>query len=528
MISETKNVFEIDCNIGENIKTKNVCVVQFPVSVCRIKKSLMYTDVLGYKHPVMVHKNHFTLPIEVQEILKGKDLLNSMQKIQLKQIDRNGQYFYMGNFGRNKPCDKKYRYVITIDKKIGNLLNLKEKNIIEIKIDKHGPFYGRVRLQSNKNTMFIFFPKRIFEILNLKINEPYQIEIKKTRKKNVSNDHFYSTEKNKLLFSKFYDGKYFDLYRFLSESYAQSRVGKIRKYKIYPINKNTMSVYYCSTAASKKIKIAPKILIDANFFRVFGLIQAEASKSFRKPFCFTCNDPQIIEYVVNWFESYMRYSKKDWTYELAIDPRIKKPSKAIEFWSNSLKIETCFIKTYSKYSNTINPKENGIMNIRGNRTIKQIVLRLLESIKNYVNQNEFAAGYFLAGVLGGDGCVNITQNNLNHVTICFDPNKIWEEDNELLVYINCLKAIDVPTDDLKIYITKHEKTRKFIQKVRKYGIRVRAHKGGSLGFGGELNIFKYRSLEKLSSFNPFYPNKNNMTKFFDGFNRINKNRVKFR
>jgi hypothetical protein len=485
----------------------------------------MYVEANGYKHPVMVVNNHFTLPIEFKRIFG-----NSLEKVVLAPIfSEDGFYYFVGSFIR-EGRDKKESYGLTIDKKIRNILKLKEKDIIEVQV-RNNTFYTRVWWRTGKNSMVSFFPGKIFKMLNLKPHIPYQIKIKKSKKSFVSNDHFYSVDKINLEFEKFVRNKRFNLSEFLRSSYARTEGGKLRKFKIRKVGKNKILVNYLSGGpASKEIEIKSTFRLDSNFFRVMGLLQAECSKSLKKTFCFTNETPENIKYVIEWFEKYLNFSRKSWLYELSIDPRIMhEKDSAKEFWSNSLKIPLNLIKVYPKISEHTNkPKKLGTMNLRTHgRTLKEIILRLLESVKNHVVKNRIAAGYFLSGVLAGDGYVVTTKKgSLNYIGICFDPNKVWDDnENELLLYTKCLEKIGILKADLRIYVNRHYKTNQFVKKVSSYGIKINSHKGSSLGFGAALVIFKYRNFIKLLELDPFYPNLSNRAKFISGLNKIDKSRV---
>jgi len=469
MINDLLSSIELDLNKYSRVYSKGVWSVVFPVAICRIKKSLMYVEANGYKHPVMVANNHFTLPIEFKKIFG-----NSLEKVVLTPIfSEDGFYYFVGSFIRGSR-DKKESYGLTIDKKIRNILKLKEKDIIEVQV-RNNIFYTRVWWRTGKNSMVSFFPGKIFKMLNLKPHTPYQIKIKKSEKSFVSNDHFYSVDKTNLEFEKFVRNKRFNLFEFLRSSYARTEGGKLRKFKIRKVGKNKILVNYLSGGpASKEIEIKSTFRLDPNFFRVMGLLQAECSKSLKKTFCFTSETPENIKYVIEWFEKYLNFSRNSWLYELVFDSRIKNPERIKSKWADFLKIDPNLIKAYPKKFNTKEPNTTGIMNLRSyGRTLKEMIMRLLECTRDYVPKNEESAGYFLSGVLADDGYVVATkEGSLNYVGISFDPNKIRESENELQLYILCLKALGIPTNDIKIYINEHEKAKDFIKEASKYGIEI--------------------------------------------------------
>lgn len=512
---------EIDFNQYVHFYPTTVSVI-FPVSIARIRKAIMYAELNGYIHPVIVNDNHFTLPIEFQEIMKKEKLVPEKIKL-LSLLPKNGYYFFVGCFILDK-TKKKTQYRLTINKKIRDVLQLKERDIVEIKVNNIGPFFGKIWQQKNRESVFIFFPKKIFELLEFKIKTPYQIGVRKSSKKIVSNTHFFEYQKNNLYFEKFLDGKNFNLYKFLKLSYAQTANGKTRKFHVQLINNKISVCYHSGTCLTKEVKLKSTFPVTSDFFRVMGLIQSEASKSIKKSFCFTNEISQNIEYIIDWFEKYLDFPRELWLYELFIDSRIKNSNELKNVWSKSLKIKPEIIKTYPKKFDRKTPHKIGIMNLKSyGRTLKEVIMRLLECTKKYVSKNKEAAGYFLSGVLAGDGYIIKTKSgSLNYIGISFDPNG-----NELELYILCLKALDIPNEDVKIYISKHEKAKDFIKKFKKFGIEIKVHKKHIKGFGGEINIFKFRSFQKLAKFNPFSPNKANVEKFLSSFNKIDKARVRF-
>jgi hypothetical protein len=499
-------------------------VVVFPVTICRIKKSLMYVEANGYKHPVVVTNNHFTLPVEFKKIFR-----NPLERVTLLPISSEDSFYYfIGSFIKGSKNEKE-SYGLTINKKIRDVLGLKERDVIEVRLENN-TFYTRVWWRTGKNSMVCFFPSKIFKMLNLKPNTPYQIKIKKSEKTFVSNEHFYSANKVNLEFEKFVENKKFNLYEFLKNSYARTEGGKLRKFKIREVDNDNMLVnYFSGGPASKEIKIKSTFTLDPNFFRVMGLLQAECSKSLKKAFCFTNETPENIKYVIEWFEKYLNFSRESWLYELIVDSRVKSSEDIKSKWANFLKINPDLIKVYSKKFGTKKLNTTGIMNLKSpGRTLKEIIMRLLECTKTYVSKDGKSAGYFLSGVLAGDGYVVPTRKgSLNYVGISFNPNKIREGENELQLYISCLKAIGIPTNDIKIYINEHEKAKDFIKVASKYGVEIKACHRKRNGFGGEINIFKFRSFQKLAQFNPFFPNKLNVERFNSLFNRIDRSRIRF-
>jgi len=514
---------EIDFNSYKHTYSKNVSMVVFPTSITKIKRAMMYVEANGYRHPVIINNNHFTLPIEFHLIL------STLQKIKLLPIIPEQRYFYfMGSFVTDTTKRGK-GYYLTIDRKIRKILHLKKRDIIEVKVENN-IFYAKVWWQTNEKSMLAFFPSRIFEMLCLKSNIPYQIKIKKSREKIVNNAHFYAADKLNLEFNKFLKNGNFNLHEFLENSYANTEGGKSRKFRINKVNDNEISICYTSGGPiSREIKIKPTFIVSLEFFRMMGLLQAECSKSTKKNFCFTNETPENIRYVIEWFEKYWNFSRKLWLYELSVDPRIRNREELRNMWANSLKINPHLVKVYPKIC-IGEPNRTGIMNLRSyGRTLKETIMRLLECTRDYVSKNKKFVGYFLSGVLAGDGyIITAKEGSLNYIGISFDPNKVWSRnENELKLYILCLKTLGIPNDDIKIYIGEHKKAKKFIKSASKYGVKIKVHKGRSIGFGGEINIFKFRSFQKLAKFDPFFPNELNARKFASSFNKIDRNRIRF-
>jgi len=207
-------------------------------------------------------------------------------------------------------------------------------------------------------------------------------------------------------------------------------------------------------------------------------------------------------------------------------PKVENIENFAEYWAESLNVDINLIKKYPKSSN--GESKEPIMHLRTpNRTISEIIQRLLAITKEDVPCNKFAAGHFISGVFAGDGSLaKSKEKSLNYVSLSFDPNKLDKSENEFSLYIKCLKKIGIKTEDRRLYLTEHEKCKVFIDKINEE-IPTRIRKSNSLGFGGEILIFKYRSFKILNDFKIFHPNSINRRKFSEAFNRINRDKVRY-
>ena len=327
----------------------------------------------------------------------------------------------------------------------------------------------------------------------------------------------------------FVHGGELNLKEFIARSFAELRGGNRRFFNIDEGAGIFKASYYCGTRLSKGFTFQNTIRVDADFYVLMGLLQADAVKSNAKYFCFTSKAPDNIAFVARQLKKYAPSGKL--IFEIAMPVGTEKKADEIKrYWAEQLSLLPENLRAYLKRSNHISDKsDNGVMNLRvDNKAFSQVFLRLLETTKAELLRGSFLAGYFISGVLAGDGFVGKSKKggSLNYVAICFDASKVLKPSaDELSAYIAGLDAMGIKRSDLAIYLNANSRIGEIAEKIRRYGIRVKVHSTREHNFGATLMIFKYRNFLNLAKFNAFLPNAANYYNFKTSLSAIDPRRA---
>jgi len=499
---------ELRLRIPDSVYRNEAASLRIPISVAEIDKAVKYVNSGQFIHPIVITNNVFTLPEKFCKVTKRPKHVN------VTSIS-GPPYFFIGKLNNN--IYSKLAFTLTVNENVSRIAEFKPGDVIDLHVNNSN-VQSRLYAQTKSGSLYFHIPKRIAGKIGINAAGYYQMSIERSRATRPSNDHFYkpSAERPASLYRHSQSGV-LDLKQFLEHSFAQTRSGTKRAFNT-ETNRSKIVVHYESSNPSGRVCLKQRLPLDEKFYRVFGLIQAEGSKSVKKPFCFTNTNPELVGYIVRWFENVLGFDRKLWTYELCIGDKSQEAKEKFR-WSKILKVPKSCIACYKRFN------KSPCMNLRCARTLSQIILRLLDAVRNDAHKNRFSAGNFISGVLAGDGCSHIQKSNLHLVSISFDPKKIQHgENDEPLLYFKCLDRMGIRKADMSVWIIRHRKSSWFIRKFPLKNVRIKLRKSHALGFGGEICIHKYRSFVRLNAFRPFYPDNQRWKKFESGLARIDSAR----
>lgn len=429
-------------------------------------------------HPVTYIKRKVAIPIRLRKLVQDDKNI----EILIKPIVTN-RIFFLSSF---RPLIRKNNissYLLYTHPLIEN--NVKLKIFIGNKFLYGTPTRGR-----------IWFGKKIFEKLDVEPFRIYQF-ITETTNNRLNNKHLFENKvninfedcikENKILISKL-----------------------LPDFKIKDFGKQIEVFYEARCRDSKRLKINKEIQLSEHLLRLFGLFQAEGTKTKTNYVSFVNNDPNLIGYFKKTFNKIFGISNIEWSLEVCSSKNIE---EIRNFWYNLLGINRlCVIS--SLYRNS----KHGTANLKiNNNTAREIVQRILKLIKNIVLSNKKHSGYFISGVLAGDGYLCTDKNRIKRIELYFDPNKI---EDEFLFYLNCLKSLDIKNHYTKVYYQKNdkfleEKTKKIVKRIRNEFPNITiSPKKNIHGIGGVVFIHRRSDIKKLVNFKLFYPNIKYYNKFY--------------
>jgi len=183
----------------------------------------------------------------------------------------------------------------------------------------------------------------------------------------------------------------------------------------------------------------------------FGLIQAESTKIHEETFFdFSNSSPDLVKFIIDYFSSVWGVPNNKWVcYVTYWKSRlsIKTINKLKNFWSKKLILEPnrISIREGPVYRLSENASEYGVASLRlNNKTFRMIALHFLENaIKSLVENNQVYAGFYLQGLLSGDGSISLDPSeSLAYVSIGFNPRK-----NELHHYLKLLRCLNIKINE---------------------------------------------------------------------------------
>lgn len=217
---------------------------------------------------------------------------------------------------------------------------------------------------------------------------------------------------------------------------------------IYEIIGNRVKFLYetkCGRFEPKPIKIKRYIPINKDTLIAFGLFQSEGSKKNSLSFQFTNSNKDLVKFIMNYFEKTWGIDHRLWSCQVTCWKNYKTEDwkeSVKNYWKNELNIKENKIKVIkgTSYRLSDNAKEFGVFSLRLDRKIFwALTMNFLEIIKKLSENDETYAGYYIKGLLAGDGSISIDSNgSIAYVSIAFNPNS-----NEHEHYMKILKKLDI-------------------------------------------------------------------------------------
>ena len=438
----------------------------------------VYIIINNFIHPVTYIKRKVAIPLRLRKLLEYDKNI----EILISPIVTN-KIFFLSSFrpiGINNDISYYYLYIHPLI-----------KNNVKLRI-----YIRKKYIYGSSTRSRIKFYKRILNKLDVESFKTYQF-IAETSNKELNNGHLFENNLNPNLKDSIKENKIL-LYKIIPD------------FKIKDLGKQIEVYYETRCKDSKRIKINKEIEISEDLLRLFGMYQAEGTKTRTNYFDFANNDPNQIKYFKEAFTKIFGINNKGWSLEVSSN---KNKEKLRNYWYSLLEINRlCIIS--NQYKNS----KYGNASLRiCNNTTREIAQRILKLIKNKVIFNKEHCGYFISGVLAGDGYVCIDKNRIKRIELYFDPNKI---DDEFLFYLNCLDILGLKNHYTKVYYKKNskfleEKANEILKRVGNthFNITV-SSKSNIYGVGGAIFIHKKSDIEKLANFKLFYPNIRHYTNFY--------------
>jgi len=259
---------------------------------------------------------------------------------------------------------------------------------------------------------------------------------------------------------------------------------------------------------SKSIAVNRNIELDQDLFRAMGLYQAEGNKTKQNYISFVNSEVELLSYFKEIIEEKVGIESNLW--RLSVRGNEARKEEIITFWKEKLSISTD--KIYFTGFKTSKPY--GIVDLRiANNTMRKIFYQLLKLIKNKCSRDKKSCGYFIAGLIAGDGCIITENNRVKRIEIYFNPLKI---DDEPLFYLKCLKLLNIN----HFYVTISYPLQRLVcaQKIanmlkKEYKNVTLVEKNRCKGLGGVIGIHRKDDISALSGYDPFYPHPKKYIKF---------------
>ncbi len=204
------------------------------------------------------------------------------------------------------------------------------------------------------------------------------------------------------------------------------------KYQILPNDK--IRIWYETGGGQyvpKPIEINRFIELNKEIFTCFGLLQAESCKV--KGYLtldFSNCLPFLQKFILDYFEKYWDIYRSLWECEVyywkgRLTQKIENDLKF--FWSKELCISPKKIRIMegTQYRLSDKASEYGVARLQlNNKTFRTLIMIVLDRIiKPMVEENHEYCGYYLQGLLVGDGSLSLdSSGSLAYVGIAFNPN----------------------------------------------------------------------------------------------------------
>jgi len=203
-----------------------------------------------------------------------------------------------------------------------------------------------------------------------------------------------------------------------------------------------------------KISLSKQIQLNKETFLIFGLLQAEGTKSLRyADFQFSNSNPSIVRMVLDYFIRYWKISKQFWSVEIYYWRKdfLEKKDYLKKFWMKNLNIKNINVREGTKYRLSRKAKKYGVASLRlNNKAMAGMILNFLYKIvQPLVERNPIYVGWYLIGLFEGDGI--LLDKKLGKIGLSFNPYN-----SEFDHYQKILKLIGIEIDKESI-IKKYKK-----------------------------------------------------------------------
>lgn len=371
----------------------------------------------------------------------------------------------------------------------------RKSNVIKIIVNGK-EFYGSFERDR------ITISPRIVKILDLRPNKIYQFKALPTTLNKVDNSYLF-IRVNEVDYNNCTKNDYLLLDKLLSNLQINTR-GKF--IEVYCEDKH---------GHSKKMKIPRRIELNKDLFSLFGLFKADGTKANAQYFDLTSTNIHLLKYFIVKVSEIFKLPRTMWS--IMVKRRIDdlRTKGEIKKWvSGTLKVSCSRISIYSSDTKG----KIGISARIDNKTAKEIMIDILKFIQNYVLSHKKFCGYFISGILAGDGYLCTENNRVKRIELYFDPNKV---DDEGVFYLNCLKFLGLDSFNIRIYYDSDNKMGEIKAENIANILRQIFHnvkilpKKNLLGIGRTIFIHKREDIKKLSQFDLFYPNEIYNKKFYE-------------
>lgn len=208
-----------------------------------------------------------------------------------------------------------------------------------------------------------------------------------------------------------------------------------------------------------------------------------------------------------------------WRVDIQLASTNQRDLKVIEqLWTRELKLPPGVTIHSYKTKNRV-ATGNGVATAKViSGTFNELILRIMEFVRQYVILDKEACGYFLSGVLAEDGYPQV-ERSLKCIELYFDPNKVGTEaEGEL--YIKCLKLLSIAPINVRIFCNKNNESAR--QRARVAAERLKEltgdvairYKRNMKGVGVAIFIRGRENFRKLMRYLPFYPRIDHMCAFY--------------
>ncbi|HLC76598.1 MAG TPA: hypothetical protein VJH04_00165 [archaeon] len=217
--------------------------------------------------------------------------------------------------------------------------------------------------------------------------------------------------------------------------------------KLKIVNKDFVEFSYASKNCQfnpNPIRMKRYVPFDERLFQVFGLIQAEGSKYEKNlAFVFTNSSPNTIKFVLDYFRETWCINE-GWKCDVTAWNYNSKENELEAFWAKILNIPENNIKIRKgpTYRLSKTASELGVCQLRlFNKTFNSIIMKLLEEIKTFVENNDSYTGHYLTGIFSGDGAIATHNGKFRYIGLAFN-----QKSEELDHYHKVLKRCGITFD----------------------------------------------------------------------------------